>query len=63
MLLPKQFNANDGELTRTLKIRRKYMKETYNTLIEDMYSEVDSANKVTGDGKIAVEKTGLQVIH
>ena len=66
VLLPKQFNANDGELTRTLKIRRKYIKETYNTLIEDLYSdiqEVDTANKVTGDSKIAVEKKGLQVIH
>src|SRR5690606_41833608 len=33
-ILHKQFNANDGELTRTLKVRRKFIEDKYRSLID-----------------------------
>lgn len=39
IILHKQLNADDGELTRTLKIRRKYVQEKYQAIIDDMYSD------------------------
>ncbi|NLY79202.1 MAG: long-chain fatty acid--CoA ligase [Lysinibacillus sp.] len=38
-ILHKQFAADEGELTRTLKIRRNFVEEKYKKLIEGMYSD------------------------
>lgn len=38
-ILHKQFSANEGELTRTLKIRRNFVEDKYKELIEGMYSD------------------------
>lgn len=38
ILLHKPFSADAGELTRTLKIRRNYVENTYKDLIDAMYS-------------------------
>ena len=36
-ILLKQLDPDDGELTRTKKVRRKFVNERYHTLIEDLY--------------------------
>jgi long-chain acyl-CoA synthetase len=35
--LLKQLHPDDGELTRTKKVRRKFVNERYNALITDLY--------------------------
>jgi long-chain acyl-CoA synthetase len=37
-ILPKRLDADDGEMTRTLKVRRSVVYERYTTLIEALYS-------------------------
>jgi long-chain acyl-CoA synthetase len=39
-LLPKKLYEEDGEVTPTMKIKRKYVNEAFSDLIEAMYSEV-----------------------
>ncbi len=38
-ILPKKLIAEDGEVTPTMKIKRKYINETYSELIEEMYKK------------------------
>jgi long-chain acyl-CoA synthetase len=38
-ILPRDFTIDDGELTPTLKIRRKQINENWSDMIESMYSE------------------------
>lgn len=38
VILSKPFSADDGELTRTLKVRRKYIYDQYEELINQMYT-------------------------
>ena len=38
-LLPRPFSMEQGELTNTLKLRRKVILERYHSLIEEMYSD------------------------
>jgi len=40
--LHKELDADDGELTRTQKVRRVFINERYEPLIEALYSEKDS---------------------
>ena len=39
LLLHKMLDADDGELTRTSKVRRRYIAEKYDVLIEALYSD------------------------
>ena len=41
LVLHKQLDADDGELTRTRKVRRRFIGEKYETLIDALYSAVD----------------------
>ncbi|MEI4769750.1 AMP-binding protein [Psychrobacillus sp. FJAT-51614] len=61
-ILHKQFTADDGELTRTLKVRRKFIEEKYQMLIAGMYSD---SSKVTMAGSEieSIEEISLQVIQ
>ena len=39
LILPKELDADDGELTRTLKVRRRFVAERYESLISALYSD------------------------
>ena len=41
LLVPDEFNANDGTLTPTLKLRRKTIEERYRKQIDDLYKEAE----------------------
>lgn len=45
VLIPKEFSLEDGEMTPTLKLKRKIILERYAPVIEEMYREVDRAGK------------------
>ena len=38
-ILPRDLTIDDGELTPTLKIRRKQINENWSSVIDSMYSE------------------------
>ena len=38
LVLPKELDADDGELTRTRKVRRRFIAEKYEGLVEALYS-------------------------
>ena len=38
LILPKELDADDGELTRTQKVRRRFISERYAPLVEGLYS-------------------------
>lgn len=42
LILHKELDADDGELTRTRKVRRKFIAERYGVLIDALYSQADS---------------------
>ena len=58
LVLPKELDADDGELTRTQKVRRGFLAERYAALITALYdgsSEVDVSTEVTfEDGRKGV---------
>jgi long-chain acyl-CoA synthetase len=41
--LPKELDADEGELTRTRKLKRDFIAQRYGVLIEAMYADLDSA--------------------
>lgn len=61
-ILHKQFTADDGELTRTLKVRRKYIEEKYQMLIDGMYSDFSKVTMGSSEME-SIEEISLQVIQ
>lgn len=61
-ILHKQFTADDGELTRTLKVRRKFIEDKYQMLISGMYSETEKVT-MTNFEKESIGEISLQVIQ
>jgi long-chain acyl-CoA synthetase len=52
LVLPKELDADDGELTRTQKVRRGFIADRYASLIEGLYSgaaEADISTEITFD--------------
>ena len=47
IVLHKELDADDGELTRTRKVRRKFVSEKYSTLIDALYSNQDKVHVKT----------------
>ena len=47
LILPKELDADDGELTRTQKVRRRFIAERYESLIEGLYSGASEASIAT----------------
>ena len=44
LILPKELDADDGELTRTQKVRRRFIAERYAPLVEGLYSDAREAS-------------------
>jgi len=67
VVLFKEFDADDGEMTRTGKIRREIVTERYQTLIEGMYNGQETvAMDVTityQDGRESVEHGEMTVVE
>ena len=65
LLLHKELDADDAELTRTRKVRRKLIRERYADIIEALYGENDYLNVETTityqDGRSATIKTRLAI--
>ena len=65
VLMHKEFDADEAELTRTRKIRREFMEERYKELIESIYSdgnEIDIQAPVTyRDGRKGFVSTSIKV--
>ena len=67
VLLHKEFDADEAELTRTRKLRREFMEERYKELIEAIYEagkEINVKAPVTyRDGRKGVVTTSIKVRH
>jgi len=65
--LPKPFDVDEAELTRTRKLRRSYVEDRYRYLIEGLYSnqeEIAVETTVTyRDGREAVLRNSIQIIN
>jgi len=67
LLLYKQLDADDGELTRTRKVRRGVIREVYSDIIAGLYSDSDSIPVDTTitfqDGTTSRVQTALRVVE
>lgn len=65
VLLHKELDADDGELTRTRKVRRRFIAEKYDQIIKGLYSTKDRVKveaKITfEDGRTGVVKADLAI--
>ena len=65
LLLHKELDPDDGEITRTRKVRRKFVAEKYGTLINALYSDKDNVEmdaKITyEDGRTTMIKANLKI--
>jgi long-chain acyl-CoA synthetase len=65
LLLYKEFDPDDGELTRTRKLRRRFIAERYAKEIDALYSDLDEVHVESEiqyqDGKTATIITDLQI--
>ena len=66
LVLHKELDADDGELTRTRKVRRGFVAERYQPLIDALYSGASSAHIETEvtfeDGRKGVIKADIDII-
>ena len=65
LILHKELDADDGELTRTRKVRRRVIAEKYGALIEALYSDTDhcpvEAMVTFEDGRTGMIKADLRI--
>jgi long-chain acyl-CoA synthetase len=65
LVLHKELDADDGELTRTRKVRRSAIAERYRPLVDALYSDADHAriesNVTFEDGRTGVMKADLAI--
>ena len=65
LLLHKELDPDDGEITRTRKVRRKFVAEKYDKLINALYSDQDSvavdATFTYEDGRTTHMKANLKI--
>lgn len=65
LLLHKELDADDAELTRTRKVRRGYVAQRYDDIISALYSHGDFLNVESNityqDGRSAIIKTTLRI--
>lgn len=60
VLLYKELDADDGELTRTRKVRRSFVEERYKEIVEALYSD---KNEITIDATIRLQDEREKSIH
>jgi long-chain acyl-CoA synthetase len=65
--LYKEFDADDDELTRTRKLRRTFVEDRYQDIVNGLYSEKNSIHMDTTityeDGRVVHIKTDLRVME
>jgi long-chain acyl-CoA synthetase len=65
LLLNKELDADDNEITRTRKIRRRFVAEKYNTVVEALYrgqSDVELATDITyEDGRKSTIRSNIAI--
>jgi long-chain acyl-CoA synthetase len=65
VLLHKEFDPDEAELTRTRKLRREFMEKRYKPLIDGLFSDKDSimvdASVTYRDGRKGTVSTMIQV--
>ncbi|HEY5724451.1 MAG TPA: long-chain fatty acid--CoA ligase, partial [Methylomirabilota bacterium] len=65
LLLHKELDADDQEITRTRKVRRGFVAQKYAPLIEGLYSGVDHVNveaQVTyEDGRVGMVRADIRI--
>jgi long-chain acyl-CoA synthetase len=65
LILHKELDADDGELTRTLKVRRKFVADRYDSLINALYSDKTechvSTEVVFEDGRTGVLEADVKI--
>jgi long-chain acyl-CoA synthetase len=65
LILHKELDADDGELTRTRKVRRRFIAERYANLIEALYAGLDHARVEAQvkyeDGRTGTLKADLKI--
>jgi long-chain acyl-CoA synthetase len=65
LILHKELDADDGELTRTRKVRRHFIAEKYASLIDSLYAGKDRCHVETKvkfeDGRIGVVRADLSI--
>jgi long-chain acyl-CoA synthetase len=65
LILHKELDADDGELTRTRKVRRRFIAERYDSLVEALYGGQDSIRIETEiafeDGRKSLIKADLEI--
>jgi long-chain acyl-CoA synthetase len=65
VLLHKELDADDGELTRTRKVRRRFIAEKYDQIINALYSDQDhvkvEAQVTFEDGRTGMVKADLKI--
>ena len=66
LVLHKELDADDGELTRTRKVRRNFIADRYADLIEALYSDHDQCHVETEvtfeDGRTGVIQADLRIV-
>jgi long-chain acyl-CoA synthetase len=65
--LHKEFDADDDELTRTRKLRRAFLEERYQTIVDGLYSGADAVSLATTvtyeDGRTSRSQHTLRVVE
>jgi len=65
--LHKEFDADDDELTRTRKLRRAFLEERYQTIVDGLYSGADAVSLETTvtyeDGRTSQSQHTLRVVE
>ena len=65
LILHKELDPDDGELTRTRKVRRRFIAEKYATLVDALYSDeaqvTVEAQVVYEDGRSGTVRADLQI--
>lgn len=54
-ILHKEFNMNDGEMTRSRKIRRDVVSNNYQSLVEALYSSADKYDVTDSTGEVVTQ--------